>query len=288
MSAAEMVEKENKELSVRKQCELLGICRSGLYREKAMEREESYAIKKAIDEIYLSDPSMGTRKLVTLLGRDYGLEICRKRITRLRKKMGLQTLYCKPKKMRTSDGNKEHKKYPYLLKEKEIKHADEVWCADITYIPMEKGHAYLCAVMDWKTRYVLGWEVSNTMDGALTLGALRKAYKTGAKLPEIFNTDQGSQFTSQEWIEELEGKGIRVSMDGKGRWMDNVFIERLWRSVKYEDIYLRGYGSVSELATGVSRWFKLYNTWRPHAALSNRTPERAYKDDRPEEHKEVA
>lgn len=283
-----MVEKENKELSVRKQCELLGIARSGVYREKAVEREEAYGLKKALDELYLFDPCMGTRKLITLLARDYEMEISRKRITELRKKMGLQTLYCKPKKMRTSDGNKEHKKYPYLLKEKEIKHADEAWCADITYIPMEKGHAYLCAVMDWKTRYVLGWEVSNTMDGALTLGALRKAYERSGKLPEIFNTDQGSQFTSQEWIEELEGKGIRVSMDGKGRWMDNVFIERLWRSVKYEDIYLRGYGSVRELAAGVSNWFGRYNTWRPHAALSNRTPERAYIEDRPKVDQEVA
>jgi len=288
MRSEEMVEKDNTELSVRQQCELLGIARSGLYREKAIEKEEDYAIRKAMDELYLLDPCMGTRKLVTLLARDYGVEICRKRIRRLRKKMGLQTLYCKPKKMRTSDGNTEHKKYPYLLKENEIKYADDVWCADITYIPMEKGHAYLCAVMDWKTRYVLGWEVSNTMDGTLTLGALSKAYKVSGKLPEIFNTDQGSQFTSQQWIGELEGKEIRVSMDGKGRWMDNVFIERLWRSVKYEDIYLRGYGSVRELAAGVSNWFKRYNTWRPHATLSNRTPERAYREDRREEHKEVA
>ena len=151
-----------------------------------------------------------------------------------------------------------------------------------------EGHAYLCAVMDWKSRCVLGWEVSNTMDAGLTLGALRKAFGACEKLPEIFNTDQGSQFTSRQWIEEQEGKGIAVSMDGKGRWMDNVFIERLWRSLKYEDIYLRGYASVRELEAGVKLWFDRYNTWRPHASLDNRTPEQAYREDRPAGREEAA
>lgn len=285
-----MVEKGNEKISVRKQCELLGINRSGIYRgrESRPDSEEDKAIKKVMDELYLIEPSFGTRKLKTMLSRDYGIKSNRKRITRLRKEMGLETIYCKPKKARTSEGNKEHKKYPYLLKEKKIKHADEAWCADITYIPMEKGHAYLCAVMDWKTRCVLGWEVSNTMDAGLTQGALRKAFAACDKMPKIFNTDQGSQFTSRQWIEEVEGRGIAVSMDGKGRWMDNVFIERLWRSLKYEDIYLRGYGSVKELEEGLKLWFTRYNTWRPHASLNNRTPEQAYREDRPTGREESA
>ena len=158
--------------------------------------------------------------------------------------------------------------------------ADEAWCADITYIPMPHGYAYLCAVMDWHSRKVLGWAVSNTMDSALTEKALAGALAQSRGLPEIFNTDQGSQFTSPEWTGRLEGLGIAVSMDGKGRWMDNLFIERLWRSLKYEDIYLKGYSTVGELEAGVRQWIERYNTWRPHQTLGNRTPARVYEVDR--------
>lgn len=174
-----------------------------------------------------------------------------------------------------------------------MKRADEAWCADITYIPMPHGYAYLCAVMDWHSRYVLGWAISNTMDSRLTEKALGAAVAKSLDLPEIFNTDQGSQFTSPAWSGRLESLGIRVSMDGKGRWMDNVFIERLWRSLKYEDIYLKGYANIEDLEGGVEEWMERYNTWRPHQNLSNQTPAQVYAADRRpkvvlEEMKEVA
>jgi putative transposase len=190
---------------------------------------------RAIDEVYMIDPCMGSRRLAPKLQEDYGLETNRKQVQRLRREMGIETIWCRPR--RTSIPDNGHRKYPYLLKGRNISEADEVWCSDITYIRMPQGHAYLCAVMDWHTRYVLGWAVSNTMDAALTSEALDNAIKKCEKRPQIFNTDQGSQFTSPEWVGKLEGLGIKVSMDGKGRWMDNVFIERLWRTLKYEDVY---------------------------------------------------
>jgi len=197
---------------------------------------------------------------------------------RLRRKMGIETIWCKPK--RTSIPDNGHRKYPYLLRERVVEYADEVWCADITYVPMPHGHAYLCAVMDWHSRRVLGWAVSNTMDSALTEKALAAAVAQCRRLPEIFNTDQGSQFTSPEWTGRLEGMGVAVSMDGKGRWMDNVLIERLWRSVKYEDIYLKGYATIGDLEAGIGRWIERYNTWRPHQALGNKTPAHVYETNR--------
>jgi putative transposase len=223
---------------------------------------------------------MGSRRLVGKLLDDYGIESNRKHVQRLRREMGIETIWCRPR--RTSIPDNGHRKYPYLLKGRKISEADEVWCTDITYIPMPQGHAYLCAVMDWHTRYVLGWAVSNTMDSTLTNEALEKAVKNCQKLPEIFNTDQGSQFTSPEWVGKLEGLGIKVSMDGKGRWMDNIFIERLWRTLKYEDVYLKEYGTLGDLRQGLRDWFKRYNTWRNHQALGNRTPEKAYREDRKE------
>ena len=247
-----------------------------------MEQSESdRLIIRALDEIYLIDPCMGTRRLVVKLREDYGIETNRKHVQRLRREMGIETIWCRPR--RTSIPDNGHRKYPYLLKGRDISEADEVWCTDITYIPMPQGHAYLCAVMDWHTRYVLGWAVSNTMDAALTNGALENAVKNCQKLPEIFNTDQGSQFTSPEWVGKLEGLGIKVSMDGKGRWMDNVFIERLWRTLKYEDVYLKEYRTLCDLRQGLREWFTRYNAWRTHQALGNRTPEKAYREDRKEE-----
>lgn len=267
----ELVEAEHSSLSIRRQCELLNVSRSSLNYKKVTNDDST--LKRILDEIYLKDPALGSRRLVTVLERDYGYHINRKKLQRLRREMGIEAIYCKP---RTSIPDKKHYKYPYLLRNLEIKSPDQVWCADITYIPMERGNAYLCAVMDWYSRMVLGWKLSNTMDITLCIASLTQAENNALSSPEIFNTDQGSQFTSQEWIERLESLEIRVSMDGKGRWMDNVFIERLWRSIKYEYIYLHGHETVRLLSKGVSKWFKQYNEWRPHQALSNRTPQEVY------------
>lgn len=229
-----------------------------------------------MDEVYLIDPCIGTRRMVEVLEREYGEIVNRKCLQRLRREMGLETIWCRPKE--TSRAGKTHQKYPYLLRDVEVKRSDQVWCADITYVPMGRGNGYLCVVMDWHTRKVLGWQVSNTMDTTLCLDALREAIGAGKRMPEIFNTDQGSQFTSEEWTGKLKSYGIAISMDGRGRWMDNVFIERLWRSVKYENIYLHEYATLSELRRGLRTWVKHYNTWRPHEALGNRTPEKAYEE----------
>ena len=278
MNRAELVEKKHPKLSVRQQCELLGVSRSTLNYRPVEESEEDRALMRVMDDIYMRDPCIGSRRLVRVLERDHGIKANRKRIQRLRHKMGIETIWCRPR--RTSQPDLGHRKYPYLLRDRAVMWADEAWCADITYIPMPHGHAYLCAVMDWHSRKVLGWAVSNTMDSALTEKALAGALAQSRGLPEIFNTDQGSQFTSQEWTGRLEGLGIAVSMDGKGRWMDNLFIERLWRSLKYEDIYLKGYSTVGELEAGVGQWIEGYNTWRPHQTLGNQTPAHVYGTDR--------
>jgi putative transposase len=222
----------------------------------------------------LRDPCLGTRRLIAVLKRDENIIINRKKLQRVRRQMGLEAIYCKA---RTSIPDKTHRIYPYLLRDVKVTRADAVWCADITYIPMSRGHAYLCAVMDWHTRCVLGWAVSNTMDVALCLRALERAKAHAGCVPEIFNTDQGSQFTSQPWCQQLTEWGVRISMDGKGRWMDNVFIERLLCSLKYEDIYLRSYANIGELENGIALWMQHYNTWRPHQELGNRTPAETYR-----------
>jgi putative transposase len=278
VNRAELVEKNHPGLSVREQCELLGVSRSTLNYRPAEEDPEDTRIMRILDEIYMTDPCIGSRRLGTLLEREHGIKANRKRIQRLRRKMGIETIWCRPR--RTSIPDNGHRKYPYLLRGRVVEYADEVWCADITYIPMPQGHAYLCAVMDWHSRKVLGWAVSNTMDAALTEKAVAAAVGQCGSLAEIFNTDQGSVFTSPEWTGRLEGLGIAVSMDGKGRWMDNVFVERLWRSLKYEDIYLKGYATVRELEEGVRQWFERYNTWRPHQALGNQTPALIYETNR--------
>lgn len=280
MNRAELVEKKHPKLSVRRQCELLHVTRSVFYYKPMEPSDSERRIMRALDEVYLIDPCMGSRRLVTKLQEDYGLATHRKQVQRLRREMGIETIWCRPR--RTSIPDNGHRKYPYLLQGRTINAADQVWCTDITYIPMPQGHAYLCAVMDWHSRCVLGWAVSNTMDSTLTNEALDNAVRNGRQLPEIFNTDQGSQFTSPEWTGKLENLGIKVSMDGKGRWMDNVFIERLWRTLKYEDVYLKEYSTMQELRRGLEKWFTRYNTWRTHQALGNRTPERAYREDRQE------
>ena len=273
---AELVEKDHPQLSLRAQCKLLKVARATLDYLPMPESEEDRHLMRLMDEIYLIDPCIGTRRLVDLMERDYGLRVNRKRLQRLRRKMGLETIWCRPRN--TSEPDKTHRKYPYLLRELEVTRPDQVWCADITYVPMPHGHAYLCVVMDWHSRKVLGWEVSNTMDAALCRDALTAAVAQSLRLPDIFNTDQGSQFTGQEWINQLTELGIAISMDGKGRWMDNVFIERLWRSVKYEEIYLREHSTLPELKAGLKAWFERYNAWRPHQALGNRTPQQAHNE----------
>ena len=278
MKRAGLVEKKHPKLSVREQCKILGVARSALNYKPVEESAEDTRIMRILDEIYTMDPSVGSRRLPTVLERDHGIKANRKRIQRLRRKMGIETIWCRPR--RTSIPDNGHRKYPYLLRDRVVEYADEVWCADITYLPMAHGHAYLCAVMDWHSRKVLGWAVSNTMDAALTEKAVAAAVAQCRSLPEIFNTDQGSQFTSPEWTGRLEGLGIKVSMDGKGRWMDNVFIERLWRSYKYEDLYLKEYATLAELEVGIRQWMERYNTWRPHQNLGNQTPARVYETNR--------
>lgn len=270
---AELVEEKHPKLSVRKQCLLLNIARSSLTYKAVAESQEDLRIKRLLDEIYLVDPCLGSRRLVAVLKRDHDIRVNRKRLQRLRREIGHETIWCKP---RTTIPDKTHRKYPYLLRELVIDRPNQVWCADITYVPMPGGHAYLCAVMDWYSRKVLGWAVSNTMETGLCLEALENALSATGRVPEIFNTDQGCQFTSEQWTDRLLGLGVKISMDGRGRWMDNVFIERLWRSLKYEDIYLREYSTIPLLRVGLERWFKRYNTWRPHEALGNLTPEVVY------------
>jgi len=270
----ELVEKDHPQLSLRTQCKLLGFARSTLDYQPVSESERDRRLMRLMDEIYLIDPCIGTRRLVKILKRDHGENSNRKYLQRLRRKMGLETIWCRPRS--TSVPNQSHRKYPYLLRNLEVTHSNQVWCADITYVPMPRGHAYLCAVMDWHSRKVLGWKLSNTMDAALCRDALMMAVSQSERLPDIFNTDQGSQFTSEEWTGNLRALGIAISMDGKGRWMDNVFIERLWRSVKHEEIYLREYATLPELEGGLRLWFERYNQWRPHEALGNRTPEQAH------------
>jgi putative transposase len=269
----ELVEKNHPELSMRKQCELLGVARSSVDYQAVPENPEDIRIKRLLDEIYMIDPGLGSRRLVTVLKRDHGVDINRKRLQRLRREIGHEAIWCKP---RTSIPDNGHRKYPYLLRNLTITRPDQVWCTDITYVPMPGGHAYLCAVMDWHSRKVLGWAVSNTMETGLCLEALENALASTGRVPEIFNTDQGCQFTSAEWTGKLLGLGVKISMDGRGRWMDNVFIERLWRSVKYEEIYLFEHATVHALRAGLRKWFGRYNDWRPHETLGNLTPAVVY------------
>ena len=270
----ELVEKNHPELSMRKQCELLGVARSSVDYQATPESEEDIRIKRLLDELYMVDPCLGSRRLVTVLKRNHGVEINRKRLQRLRREIGHEAIWCKPRTSIPDDG---HRKYPYLLRDLTIARPDHVWCTDITYVPMPGGHAYLCAVMDWYSRKVLGWAVSNTMETGLCLEALDNALASTGRVPEIFNTDQGCQFTSAEWTGKLLDLGIKISMDGRGRWMDNVFIERLWRSVKYEEIYLKEHVTIIELHEGLHSWFKRYNHWRPHQHLGNLTPAHVYR-----------
>lgn len=269
------MEKDNPRISVRRQCELLSVARSSVSYKPVPESAEDVRAKRALDELHMTDPCLGSRRLATLLAREYGIAFKRKRVQRLCREMGIEAIYCRP---RTSVPDAGHRKYPYLLRDMRVDCPNQAWCADITYVRMPVGHAYLCAVMDWHSRKVLGWALSNTMDTGLCLRAFEQARSSTGKLPDIFNTDQGCQFTSEAWTGRLTELGIRISMDGRGRWMDNVFIERLWRSVKYEEIYLHEHATIPAVEAGLSRWFNRYNTWRPHQALGNRTPHEVYRE----------
>lgn len=270
-----LIESEHPQISIRRQCELLGLNRSSLYydrkgqagKEPATESKENLMFMKLIDQQYTKTPFYGSRRMRDQLQRsDY--KINRKRVQRLMRLMGLEAIYPKP---RTSIADKEHRIYPYLLRNMEITHINQVWSTDITYIPISGGFMYLVAVMDWYSRYVLSWRLSNTMDVNFCLDAIEDALKVDK--PEIFNMDQGSQFTSLAFTGRLEDFQIKISMDGRGRAFDNIFIERLWRSLKYEDIYLKDYQTVLELYNGLREYFRFYNSERPHQALGGIPPE---------------
>lgn len=267
-----MIDPGDKKLSIRRQAKLLGVNRNRLVPRTPKTTEEDLKIMALMDELYLECPFYGQRNFRENL-RDHGYNLGRKRIRRLMRIMGIEALVPKPSTSTPAPG---HKIFPYLLRDRKIDAVDEVWCADITYIPMEKGHAYLVAIMDWHSRAVLAWEISNTMDSAFCVRALKEALRSTGRRPKIFNTDQGSQFTGSDWIAELRSHGIEISMDGRGRWMDNVFIERLWRSLKYEKLRLWSYGTIPELRTLVASWIEFYNHRRKHQTHGYGTPWSVY------------
>ena len=258
-------------LSIAHQCELLNLNRSTYYLPPAVESAENLRLMRKIDEQYLKTPFYGSRRMTAVLERA-GESVNRKRIQRLMRMMGLEGLF--PGR-RTTVAAPGAKVYPYLLRDRTLSRIDEVWSSDITYVPMKHGFMYLTAVIDWYSRYVLSWRLSNTLDSGFCLEALDEALSRGR--PEIFNTDQGSQFTSREYTSRLEEAGVAVSRDGRGRALDNVFVERLWRSVKYEDIYIKSYDKVSELAMGLTAYFQFYDEDRLHQSLDYQTPGEVYR-----------
>lgn len=266
-----MIEPNHPRLSVIRQCLLLGISRSSFYYEPIGESPINLKLMRMIDEQFLETPFFGSRQMMKWLRRQQ-LRVCRKRVARLMRKMGLSAIFQKPNTSKPFPG---HKIYPYLLKGMAIDAPNKVWCADVCYIPMRRGFLYLVAIMDWYSRKVLSWRLSNTLEADFCVAALREALaKFGT--PEIFNTDQGCQFTRFEFTELLKEHGIRISMDSKGRWMDNVMIERLWRSLKYECVYLHAFETGSEAKAGIGKWITFYNQQRPHSSLDDKTPYEAY------------
>lgn len=265
-----MIEKGT-ELPVKRQCEILQISRASAYYHPVPINPKELELMRLIDEIHLLHPFYGSRKIRDELWNK-GYHIGRGQIRRLMRKMGIEALYVKP---RLSLPESSHRKYSYLLRNISITQSNQVWAADITYIPMAKGFCYLIAVMDWYSRKVLAWRLSNTLDSSFCVDALQESIDRYGS-PEIFNTDQGSQFTSDVFTNVLSASNIAISMDGKGRWQDNVFIERLWKSVKYEDVYLKSYGSLSELKTGLVSYFKFYNEKRWHHSFDRKTPDMVY------------
>lgn len=258
------------EISVRRQCELLGVSRSGFYYDPVSESQKNLTLMRLLDEQYTRTPFYGSRRMREWLATQ-GHEVNRKRVSRLMALMGIEAVYPKPKLSQPGEG---HRIYPYLLRGTKVERVNQVWSTDITYIRMAQGFVYLVAVMDWYSRFVLSWSLSLTMEVDFCIEALKRALRRGR--PEIFNSDQGSQFTSEKFTGELEAKDIAISMDGRGRCLDNIFVERLWRSLKYEEVYLKDYASVTEARAGIERYFRFYNQDRLHQSLQYRTPAAIY------------
>jgi putative transposase len=261
----------NHKLTVAKQAALLGISRGSVYYEPVAVSAEDLALMRRIDELHLQFPFAGSRMLRGLLAAD-GSKIGRRHVTTLMRRMGIEAIYRRPNTSKPAPG---HRIYPYLLRGLTIERPNQVWATDITYIPMARGFVYLAAVMDWFARRILAWRLSNTMEASFCIDAVEEALARYAP-PQIFNSDQGSQFTSAEFTGLLTNNGIAISMDGKGAWRDNVFVERFWRTIKYEEVYLRAYDSVGEARQSIGRYLEFYNARRPHTALDQRTPDQAY------------
>ena len=272
----QLVEPEHDSLSVRRQCELLGLNRSTYYYRGMLETAENLRLMRQIDEAYTRWPFYGSRRLTQWLLAQ-GAQVNRKRVQRLLRQMGLEAVYPKP---RTTQRQPGHRIYPYLLRRVVIDRPDQVWSTDITYVPLAYGYAFLVAILDWYSRYVLAWRLSNSLEGDFCLEALDEALGLG-RCPAIFNTDQGVQFTAQAFTSRLEGAGIAISMDGRGRALDNVFVERLWRTVKYEHVYLHAYETVAEAEAGLAAYFCFYNGERCHQSLDYQTPVAVYGGARP-------
>jgi putative transposase len=265
-----MIDREH-DLPITRQAEVLNVSRSSVYYLRRPVPEADLAIMRRLDRLHLEFPFAGARMLRGLLAAE-GSQIGRRHVKTLMRRMGIEALYRRPRTTKPEPG---HKIYPYLLRGKEITHPNQVWAMDITYIPMSRGFVYLAVVLDWASRRVLSWRVSITMEAAFCIETLQDALAKHGK-PEIFNTDQGSQFTGAAFTGVLADNGIAISMDGKGAWRDNVFVERLWRSVKYEEVYLRAYDSVGHARASIGRYLNFYNTQRPHSSLDGTTPDRAY------------
>jgi putative transposase len=273
-----MLDRADKALSIRRQCMLLGIARSGVYRPPRPANDNDLALMRRIDELFTAWPFLGSRRMTAMLKVE-GLQVNRKRVQRLMRLMGIESMAPRPK---TSEPHPEHVVYPYLLRNLRITRSDQVWATDITYIPMKAGFVYLAAIMDWYSRRVLSWRLSNTLDSSFCVEALAEALGRYGQ-PEIFNTDQGSQFTAETFTCPLRERGIAISMDGKGRCLDNVFIERLWRSLKYEEVYLHAYEDVAAARAGIGRYLAFYNDERPHQSLGYQTPAAFYRAERDKE-----
>jgi len=271
-----MIEWEAQGLSIRRQCELLSVGRSTAYENRGGRKasEEDLRLMSRIDELHLKDPTMGSRRMAKVLRRE-GEAVGRKKVQRLMRTMGLEPIY--PRKKLSQPGL-DHRIYPYLLRNLPISECDHVWCTDITYIPMKKGFLYLVAIMDWHSRRVLAWRLSNTLDTRFCLKALNEAVERTGRVPRIFNTDQGCQFTSKEWTDRLVELDISISMDGKGAWRDNVIIERFWKTIKYEEVYLKAYTDAVDAEEQIGTFIERYNSWRPHSAHGDRVPDEVYEE----------
>jgi len=270
-----LIDRDHPQLSIRRQARLVSVNRRRVDSKPRKLTEDDLALRRQIDELHLSYPVFGSRRISTVLTRR-GRPVGRDRVRRAMRKMGIVATYRRP---RTSRKALENPVYPYLLRGLPIDRPNQVWCSDITYIPMPRGFAYLTVIMDWWSRAILSWRLSNTLDSRFCVEALNDARQYAGTWPEIMNTDQGCQYTGLEWITTLQDAEVRVSMDGRGRWLDNVMVERFWRSLKYEDVYLRAYGDLHELERGLNRWISEYNHERPHQSLNDMTPFEVWNQD---------